>query len=317
MSASICISSILSILDFAAWPFILLFCLCALGYKYIVVLFCCFFLQIGVLVRRIPIFIRAGDRYIIRNRANWPSLICLDSWRVPPYRKPTYSQRDLVWIGIIQAAARDTNPDRSDLRSTLAHVAAAATTIAVLVLASGVAFGWSVWPLWLAKLLPHAEWVSNVKDRYNPTITSNLTSIGVNLPIARTVQACVAALVAVIIWVCFRRGVTILATAALLVGTFLATPYAIAYDMPMLTNAVLAVLHDRDQTNRSLTIPEILVLALALLLPLIMVLTWRLSMIRSIPLILLFGLIVWRIFGLHGNVSNSGSVHSDKRLRAG
>jgi hypothetical protein len=196
-------------------------------------------------------------------------------------------------------------------------VAAAATTIAVLVLASGVAFGWSVWPLWLAKLLPHAEWVSNVKDRYNPTITSNLTSIGVNLPIARTVQACVAALVAVIIWVCFRRGVTILATAALLVGTFLATPYAIAYDMPMLTNAVLAVLHDRDQTNRSLTIPEILVLALALLLPLIMVLTWRLSMIRSIPLILLFGLIVWRIFGLHGNVSNSGSVHSDKRLRAG
>jgi hypothetical protein len=195
-------------------------------------------------------------------------------------------------------------------------VAAAAMTIAVLVLASGVAFGWSVWPLWLAKLLPHADWVSNVKDRYNPTITSNLTSIGFNLPIARTVQACVAALVAVIIWVCFRRGVTILATAALLVGTFLATPYAIAYDMPMLTNAVLAVLHDRDQTNRPLSVPEIFVLVLTLFLPLIMVLTWRLSMIRSIPLILLFGLILWRVFGRRDDISKSSAAPPEGTVSA-
>jgi hypothetical protein len=84
---------------------------------------------------------------------------------------------------------------------------------------------------------------------------------------------------------------------ALLVGTFLATPYAFVYDMPMVTNAVLAVLRDRGQTNRALTIPELIVLALSLVLPVIMVLTWRPTMLRSIPLILLFGLIVWHHFG--------------------
>jgi hypothetical protein len=71
-------------------------------------------------------------------------------------------------------------------------VAAACVTLLFLVLASGVAFSWSIWPLWLAKLLTHADWVMDVKDRLNPTITSSLTSIGVDLTVARSLQACVA-----------------------------------------------------------------------------------------------------------------------------
>jgi hypothetical protein len=176
-------------------------------------------------------------------------------------------------------------------------IAAACVTVLVLVLASGVAFGWSIWPLWFAKLLPHADWVMDVKDRLNPTITSSLTSIGVDLTVARSVQAGVAVFVGVIIWICFRHGVTLLAAAALLVGTFLATPYAIVYDMPLVTSAVLLVLRDRDQTNRTLTIPELIVFAMSLVLPIVMVATWRPALLRSIPLILLFGLIVWRHFG--------------------
>jgi hypothetical protein len=170
--------------------------------------------------------------------------------------------------------------------------AAACVTVLILVLASGVAFGWSIWPLWFAKLLSHADWVMDVKDRLNPTITSSLTSIGIDLTTARTVQACVAVFVGVMIWVCFRRGVTMLATASLLAGTFLATPYAIVYDMPLLTSAVLLVLRDREQKNRALTIPELIVLAMSLVVPVIMVATWRPATLRSIPLILLFGLIV-------------------------
>lgn len=184
-------------------------------------------------------------------------------------------------------------------------VAAACVTIFVLVVASGVAFGWSMWPLWAAKLLPHADWVLGITDRYNPTITSNLTSIGVDLRVARSIQACVAVVVAAIIWICFRRGVTILATASVLVGTFLATPYAIVNDMPMLTNAVLAVLRDRGHTDRALTIAELIVLALSLTLPVIMVSTWRPAMLRSIPLILLFGLIVWRHFRFRNHAPKS------------
>jgi hypothetical protein len=170
--------------------------------------------------------------------------------------------------------------------------AAACLTVLILVLASGVAFGWSIWPLWLTKLLSHADWVMDVKDRLNPTITSSLTSMGINLTTARTVQACVAVFVGVMIWVCFRRGVTMLATASLLAGTFLATPYAIVYDMPLLTSAVLLVLRDREQKNRALTIPELIVLAMSLVVPVIMVATWRPATLRSIPAILLFGLIV-------------------------
>jgi Glycosyltransferase family 87 len=186
-------------------------------------------------------------------------------------------------------------------------IAAACVTVFVLVLASGVAFGWSIWPLWFAKLLPHADWVMDVKDRYNPTITSSLTSIGVDSTVARSVQACVAVFVGVIMWICFRPGVTLLAIASLLVGTFLATPYAIVYDMPLLTSAVLLVLRDEEQTNRGLTIPELIILAATLVLPIIMAATWRPAMFRSIPLILLFGLIVWRIVRARRDFAESGA----------
>jgi hypothetical protein len=187
-------------------------------------------------------------------------------------------------------------------------VAAACITILVLVVASGLAFGWSIWPLWFAKLLSHADWVMEVKDRINPTITSSLNSIGVDLTVARSVQACVAIVVGIIIWISFRHGVTLLAIASLLVGTFLATPYAIVYDMPMLTSAVLLVLRDREQTNRALTIPELVVLAMSLVLPVIMVATWRPALFRSIPLILLFGLIVWRIVRGRRDFAESGAA---------
>jgi hypothetical protein len=187
-------------------------------------------------------------------------------------------------------------------------VAAACITILVLVVASGVAFGWSIWPLWFAKLLAHADWVTEVKDRLNPTITSSLNSIGVDLTVARSVQACVAIVVGIIIWISFRHGVTLLAIASLLVGTFLATPYAIVYDMPLLTSAVLLVLRDQEQTNRALTIPELIIFAATLLLPIIMVATWRPALFRSIPLILLFGLIVWRIVRGRRDFAQSGAA---------
>ena len=174
-------------------------------------------------------------------------------------------------------------------------LAAAGVTIALLVLASGAAFGWWIWPWWLAKVVSHADWITTADPRSNLTITSNLISLGADLAVSRTVQACFTVLVAVTIWICFRGGVTILATAALYAGTFLATPYCMAYDLSMSTNAVCAVLHHSEQTNRALTAPEIVILASALIVPVMIIESWKLSMIRSIPLILLFGLIIRRM----------------------
>jgi hypothetical protein len=186
--------------------------------------------------------------------------------------------------------------------------AGASVTILILVIASSMIFGWSMWPLWLSKLFVHADWIAEVKDRYNPTITASLIFIGVNPGAARIVQLGVAAAVAIIIWMCFRRGATILATAALLVGTFLAIPYAVVYDLPIVTNAVIAVLADKSRTKTSLTLAEAGVLSAALTLPIIIMETWRLSVIKSVPLLLLFGLIVWRVFRTPGNVSRPGSL---------
>jgi hypothetical protein len=174
--------------------------------------------------------------------------------------------------------------------------AAAAATVGVLIVVSSMAFGWSVWSIWAAKLFVHADWAAAVPNRFQPTITANLTFLGVDMAVARMVQMFVAVLIAVFIWFCFRRGLTLLATAALLVGTVLATPYAFLYDLPIVTNAVLMFIRHKDQTNRLLTIPEGAVLLLSLVVPVFMLETWRPAMFRSIPLLLLFTLIGRELF---------------------
>ena len=187
-------------------------------------------------------------------------------------------------------------------------LAAAGATVLVLILASSAAFGWSIWPLWLSQLVAHADWAATTKPQYMPTIVANLTFLGVALPVARVIQLAVAVAVAAIIWVCFRRGVTNLGIAALLVGTFLTTPYAFVYDMPMVTNAILAVVHSEVRMPRLLPMGEAFILAWSLILPVLMVETWRTGAIRSVPLILLFGLIVWRMSVARRGVPQAGAV---------
>jgi Glycosyltransferase family 87 len=240
---------------------------------------------------------RAGNNRRLRIRANRIVVGSLDLGRLSADHAATGVSRDFFFgvasfkpqLGILIPVALVS----ARLWRTFA---AACGTIAVLVLASSMAFGWSLWPSWGEKLFSHANWVANVKDRYNPTISASLTFIGIDLAAARIVQLAVAAGVAVIVWVCFRRGVTALAVAALLAGTFLATPYAVVYDLPMLTSAIVVLLAERSRTETNPTLVEALILALALVLPIIILETWRLSALKSLPLLLLFGLIVRKIF---------------------
>jgi hypothetical protein len=196
-------------------------------------------------------------------------------------------------------------------------LAAAAGTVLVLFLASSMAFGLSIWPVWLAQVLAHADWVATAKPQYMPTIIANLTFLGVGLPMARGIQLAAAVAVAGIIWICFRRGVTKLTVSALLVGTFLATPYAFVYDMPMVTNAVLAVVHDQRRMYHLLPMPEAVILVWSFFLPVLMVETWRTGAIRSIPLILLFGLIVWHLFRAPRDVARSGAGPLEETVSIG
>jgi hypothetical protein len=171
-------------------------------------------------------------------------------------------------------------------------LAAASVTVLLLVAVGGVVFGWSAWMEWIAMLPAHSAYVeASVNSHYKPTVTAVLTLLGVDSGTAHVAQAVAALAVAAIVWACFRRGVGGLAVAALQAGTFLATPYAFFYDLPMLTNATLAAAKER---SGPMGLAEAAILALSILFPIAMLLTWRLYPVSVLAIGLLFGLVAWR-----------------------
>ena len=96
-----------------------------------------------------------------------------------------------------------------------------------------------------------------------PTVVSNLMLAGVPAPVARRAGPGDGG--------GRRRRLALLsplsrplAMAVLLVGTFLATPYAFAYDLPAETAAMALFIQARVDANRAFSLGEIVVLMLAL-----------------------------------------------------
>ena len=182
----------------------------------------------------------------------------------------------------------------------------ACATAVGLGLAATLAFGWQVWPSWLS-MIP--DYVSNF-DRntaalaIKPTVMANLLMVGVKLPVARCVQAFVALTVAILVWRCFRRNPGRLATAAVLVGTFLATTHAFIYDMPMVSAALALVIQERTDADASFSLGEVLILVLAFLFPALMMLTDFNLPVSSVCLLLFFGLILRRQARQPGDARN-------------
>jgi len=174
-------------------------------------------------------------------------------------------------------------------------VASAVVTTVLLVAAGSLVFGPAMWPAWLASIQGNAQLLAEPVARLDllmPTVTGNLLSLGVSPAAARPVQAAVAIIVSVIVWRCFRRGPSTLAVAALLAATFLATPYALAYDLPALTAAVLLLIASRLRADAAFGPGEIAILILALMCPLIMPTLGAHVPVSLIALVLLLGLIV-------------------------
>lgn len=184
----------------------------------------------------------------------------------------------------------------------------ACATVAALAAVATLAFGWAVWPAWIAMLPAYAEMFdrSKVQLQFMPTVTANLRLLGSPLPVAQAAQAVVAVLVVVCVAGCFRRNPGRLAAAALLVGTFLATPHAFIYDMPMVIAAVALFIEDRLATNREFHLGEVVVLAWMVMFPVLMVSGVVGFPLSVVPLALFFGLIVWRQGG-----SSRCTVHEE------
>jgi hypothetical protein len=172
----------------------------------------------------------------------------------------------------------------------------ACLTVAALALGATRLFGWDIWSDWIAILPAYADMFDHGKVdlRFVPTVIGNLRLLGVPLPIAEIVQTAVAIPVIVLVWRCFRREAGRLAAASLLVGTFLVTPHAFVYDMPMVTAAIALFIEARREAGKVFTIWEILILLLTFIFPGLMLAAGLHIPVSCIPLLLFFGLIVWR-----------------------
>ena len=145
--------------------------------------------------------------------------------------------------------------------------AAACTTLVLLVTASSVVLGPSVWLQW-ADAAPRywAMFAANrgPLDHLMPTVGATLLWFGSAPALVQAVQLAAALAVAAALWAGVRRGGIEHAAAALPVAAFLVTPYAFAYDLPMLAaGVVLYVRRHGAQTSAR----EIALAALATCMP--------------------------------------------------
>ncbi len=145
-------------------------------------------------------------------------------------------------------------------------IAAAGATLLACMAVSSAAFGPDIWPVWFASLIAYSGHFNPI-DHLMPTIAANARMLGAPAAVALAVQASVAVAAAVVVWRAFRAGVSPRAGALLVVGTFLATPHAFNYDMPMMTAAVLWYVQERLRATQGLAASEIVILSLALILP--------------------------------------------------
>lgn len=175
-------------------------------------------------------------------------------------------------------------------------IAAIGLTIAVLVVLTSMAFGWSVWPAWLASLPAYSRDFDAGAIRYHlmPTITANLQMLGLSLSESRFVQSAVAVGIAILIWRIYRPGATRKAASVLLAGTFLATPHAFVYDLPMLTGAITGFVAEKLRFDDGFDLAEIAVLIFALAFPALMMFAGPHIPLSTLPELLLFGLVLAR-----------------------
>lgn len=170
-------------------------------------------------------------------------------------------------------------------------LAAATATVLASVLVSGMVYGFELWPLWAHALVDYARRFPPVLG-YMPTIQANAAMLGASPMLADALQLTVTLPVAVIVWRAWRQGPNPRAAALLLVGTFLATPHAFNYDMPMLTPALVFYLLARRE--KGLDVGEAVALALAFLTPFLMKEFKSAGVPFSFaPLGLMFALLAW------------------------
>ena len=172
-------------------------------------------------------------------------------------------------------------------------IAAAVATFAAFAAAAGYAYGFGLWGLWAQSIVEYATRFHPVVG-YMPTIYANAILLGAWRSVAWGLQLAVSIPVAIVVWRAWRQGPSARAAALLVVGTYLATPHAFNYDLPMMTMGLVWYFAERLRAEEPLDVGELLALLLAFAMPLIMLNLKTVEAPMSfVPLGLMFCLIAW------------------------
>ncbi|MGJ5041961.1 MULTISPECIES: glycosyltransferase family 87 protein [unclassified Bradyrhizobium] len=125
-------------------------------------------------------------------------------------------------------------------RNWRAILSAIATTVIVAVVTCAALDPW-IWLEWIVKFPSYqAQLQANQVslDHMMPTVIAGLHALGAPPPIGYLVQLLLSCSVVVMVWDAWRRGSTQQAIALVAVGSIIATPYAMIYDMPMVAAGI-------------------------------------------------------------------------------
>lgn len=177
-------------------------------------------------------------------------------------------------------------------------IGAAAVTALVLFAATSALYGVDIWTAYLDKVTPQQNWLLvNASGLLLAMVASAFEAarmIGLPVTVAWIIQGFVsAASIAAVIWTFWQRRDPALSTALLVTATFLATPWALTYDLVVLGWVVdlLRRRADNDVNDHRLlvavwTLPVTMLLAGAIHIPL-----------AFAVLALFTGRLIWRLAG--------------------
>jgi alpha-1,2-mannosyltransferase len=151
-------------------------------------------------------------------------------------------------------------------------IAAACATTVVLVIITSATFSGTIWLAWLHAFPDAAAQFYKLlaDNRLMPTVGGDLHALGIPQGAAYVIQVIVGCLAASLVFYSFRHLPSSLAISVFCAATFLATPYAFIYDLPILTGAVLLFVSYRISCNLPLGLPEIGLLILVMTFPAIL-----------------------------------------------
>ena len=136
----------------------------------------------------------------------------------------------------------------------------------LLAFASVLAFGFEVWPAWVRQIVSYADDFHAAYDLM-PTVYAGAMLAGASKAVAGVSQLIAAGLAAAVAARAARQGWNSQTVALALVGTFLVTPHAFNYDMPMTSAAMLLFIQARFRGHAIFHLGEVVILALAFVWP--------------------------------------------------